>query len=122
MATKIQRRKNPGALSRPGKYAFPHLAPDYPIENWELPDGQVFQTVTLQQDDGSFISVLLNRPSLRYTAATRQAAEKGVIQRFLDFRSNPEIVDEDEDDLRVIREREKGPWMSLEEFLKRNGR
>jgi hypothetical protein len=122
MATRTQRRKNPGALNRPERCPFPHLAPNYPIENWELPDGQVFQTVTLQQDDGSFISAVLNLPSLRFTAATRQAAEKGVIQRFLDFRSHPEIVDEDDDDLRVIREREKGPWMSLKEFLKRNGR
>lgn len=122
MVTRTKRRKDPADLNHLGQYPFPHPASDYPIENWELPDGQVFQTVTLQQEDGSFICAVLNLPSLRFTAATRQAAEKGVIQRFMDFRGNPRSVDEDEDDLRVIREREKGPWMSLKEFLQRNGR
>jgi hypothetical protein len=109
------------AVNRPQEYPFPHLAPDYPIENWELPNGQIFQTVTLQLDNGSYVSALLNLPSIRFTARTRKASQEGVLRRFLDFSKNPS-ADEDEDDLRVYRERKHEPWLSLKEFLRQHGR
>lgn len=121
MPTKV-RKKNPATEA--GAVPFPQMAPDYPFKPWiDRETGETFSTLTVQQDDGSFLCVLADRPDIRFTAKDRAKAEQGLLKLYRERRRNPEEEDvEDEDDLRVGKLRERGSFISLAEFRRRHGR
>lgn len=124
MATKHKGRakRNPAAAAE--KTPFPFLDADYPVKPWVSPTGERFQTISVQQDDGTFVATIAERPEHRFTAKTRRAAEQGLLKLFSQARRNPRTeADEDEEDLRVAMEREKdGRLIPLREFLRQYGR
>ncbi|MEK7404666.1 MAG: hypothetical protein AAB225_06120 [Acidobacteriota bacterium] len=115
---KAKRRKNPVSAGQP--VPFPHMGPDYPIKYWVIPrGGERVQTVTLQQEDGRYLSAIVSEPSIRCTGKTQREAEKGVLGLFREHHNPP--VGEDEADHCAILEAEHDRTMSLKEFLKRAG-
>ncbi len=109
--------------------SFPVIASDYPIKPWVDPvSKESFQTATVEQDDGRFISIIVSDPHTRFSAKTRKQAEEGVIRLYLAFlrREIPyddESEEQDEEDMRVIREAERrGEFIPLADVLKKYGR
>jgi hypothetical protein len=105
------------------------MASDYPVKPWLDPVTKVsFQTVTVRQDDGRYVSIIVSSPRTRYSAKTRKQAEEGVIRRHLSsLRSRIALDDEgeeqDEEDMRVIREAEReGKYLSWKEIRQKYGR
>jgi len=114
--------KNPVATSRKGSQLL-LLDEEYPLKPWISRTGEHFQTVSVRQDDGTYVALIVEDPETRCSAATRLLAENGVKRRYL-AKLNPEFDNEgdetEEDDYRVGREREKrGEFVSLEEFRRR---
>lgn len=94
---------------------------DYPIRDWilHLPSkSEQFQTVTVRQDDGSFLSVIAKNPEVRYTARTW----RGVLNRYKKMHrlADPD-EQEDECDCRLIEERESGRFLDWNTYLQRHG-
>ena len=66
MATKA-RKKNPAAVA--GAVLFPQMARDYLFKPWiDRETGETFSTVTVQQDNGTFLCLVADRPVIRFTA------------------------------------------------------
>jgi len=87
--------------------------PDYPLRDiTEKRSGRVVQLVSLRGERGGWISQLLSDSTRRAVAKTRAASEKALVAQ---------LLAEDEDDMAVIREREKGKFLSLDELKKRHG-
>lgn len=119
---RIAQGKNPLPVRRPQAHPLPWLDPSYPVKNWiDGRTGEQFQTATIQQDDGRFVSIIISDPALRFVGRTQQEAERGVSKLFLS--RGGEDPREDEDDVRVIREREKsGKFVPLDTFIRRHRR
>lgn len=124
-STKPARHKNPATAARQaaGAVPFPFLNADYPVKPWIDPtSGFSFQTVTVRLDDGRFLSVIAGNDEVRATAASQTAAEQAVMRKYKAVRTNPDPEDDETDDLAVIKKREHGRWLTLEEVLARHGR
>lgn len=98
---------------------------DYPIRDWilHLPSkNEPFQTVTVRQDDGTFLSVIAKNPEVRCTARTWRAAESGVLNRYKKMHrlASPD-EQEDERDGRIVEDREGGRFQDWNPYLQRHG-
>jgi hypothetical protein len=48
-----------------------------PISEWaDRKSGRKFQTVTVRQDDGTFLSVIADHPEIRFTSRSAKASQK----------------------------------------------
>jgi len=95
--------------------------------------GQRFSVVSLKQDNGRYVAEVLDNPSLRATAATRQAAERKVAELYAKQHSRiaarrnwsdvplSDTPEEDEADMRVIRRRRKQKTYSWEQVKREDG-
>ena len=105
----------------------PVLDPEYPVKPWIAGrTGKRFQTVSVRQNDGSYLALIVEAPEIRCTAKTRKLAEHGAMRLYAAER-HPRFDDEgrdaDQDDDRFIREADKkGKFISLEAFQRRVGR
>ncbi len=107
---------------------FPVIASDYPVKPWVDPvSKQSFQTATVLQDDGRFVSIIVSDPHTRFSAKTRKQAEEGVIRIHLSslrrrIPFDDEGEEQDEEDMRVIREAErKGEFISWKDIRQKYG-
>ena len=101
MRSRKPTRKNP---------ALAEEVVDFPIRQWiDTSTGQTFQTVTLQPDDGSFLSALSHNTSVRSIGPTKQEAEQAVIRK-RSQQINPAQVEADE---------ELEDELAVDDFLKR---
>ena len=115
--------KNPATAKRKDDSSLLFLNEEYPLKPWISRTGKHFQTVSVRQDDGTYLALVVEDPEIRCSAATRLLAEDGVKRRYL-TKLDPEYDDEndesEEDDYRVGKEREKlSEFVSLEEFRRR---
>lgn len=93
-----------------------------PISTWTQNEtGRRFTTVTVRQDDGSFLCLVAEDPTIRETAATAKKAASAIFQRMREPRNSltESTTEEDADDVRVARQRlRQGKFISQEQFLK----
>lgn len=119
MPTK-SRKKNP--VLEGGAVPFPHIAADYPFKPWiDRETGETFSTVTVQQDDGSFVCLVADQPEIRFTAKDRAKAEQGLLKLFRERRRNPEDAEEAEI-RKLVADRRGGPGMPWREWMKKYAR
>jgi len=89
---------------------------DYPIKGWVIRgSGEKFETITLQMDDGSYLSTIASNPKIRCTAGSFQEAEKQAAEAFLRQRiSQPNRSRQGalEDLLEIRMEREAGKFVT----------
>lgn len=114
----MEKRKNRSTLDR---LSVAQLAADSVIREWILKNGTRVQTVTLQQDDGRFVSAAVSRPELRASGDTRQAAEGEVLKRLAGLGTDDEPPETVVDDLRVARQRSRERSVPLAELKKKYG-
>ncbi len=98
----------------------------YPLRTWrDKATKQEFLTVTVRQDDGSFLSLVAEEPSVRATANTPDRARRQVVQQMKSRREPEESLEdthaEDADDIRVLHQRRNEPVLTREEFLRKHG-
>jgi hypothetical protein len=74
--------KNPVATGRRSESPFLLLDEEYPLKPWISRTGEHFQTVSVRQDDGAYLALIVEDPETRCSAATRLQAEDGVKRRF----------------------------------------
>lgn len=111
------RKKNPALEG--GAVPFPQIATDYPFKPWiDRETGETFSTVTVQQDDGTFLCVVADRPEIRFTAKDRAKAEQGLLKLYRERRRNPDET-EDEEIRRLVADRRGGPSLPWREWLKK---
>lgn len=116
MPTK-SRKKNP--VMEGGAVPFPQIAPDYPFKPWiDRETGETFSTVTVQQDDGTFLCLVADRPEIRFTAKDRAKAEQGLLKLYRERRRNPE-ADEERELRRIVEEELGKPTIPYEAWLKK---
>lgn len=119
MPTK-SRKKNP--VLEGGAVPFPHIAADYPFKPWiDRETGETFSTVTVQQDDGTFVCLVADQPEIRFTAKDRTKAEQGLLKLFRERRRNPEDAEEAEI-RKLVADRRGGPSMPWREWMKKYAR
>src|SRR2546423_15364388 len=84
--------KNSVDTSRKGSHVL-LLDEEYPLKPWISRTGEHFQTVSVRQDNGTFLALIVEDPETRCSAATRLLAEDGVKRRYL-AKLNPAYDDE----------------------------
>jgi hypothetical protein len=92
-----------------------------PIYEWtETKTGRQYTTVTVRQDDGTFLCVLNDFPFIRENGRTAKEATTAMLKRI----ANPEYSPEEQaEDLKVAMERERrGKFLTREQFLRKMGR
>jgi len=99
----------------------------YPLRTWrDRVTKREFLTVTVRQDDGSFLSLVAEDPSIRATANTPDRARREVLKQIKSRQDMIESIEdthaEDADDIRVLRQRKNEPILTREEVLRKFGR
>lgn len=98
----------------------------YPLSSWrDTATGREFLTVTVRQDNGSFLSLVAEDPGIRATAKTPARARRELLQQIRSQRNPAESPEdthaEDADDIRVLRRRKNEPALTREQFLRKHG-
>jgi hypothetical protein len=100
--------------------------PDTPLGRrmWtEKQTGEEFTTETTRQSDGTYLCLVVESPEIRAVADTPEKATSRVLT-LMETRMNTEEDShaEDADDIRVLREREHGRFLTRDQFLRKHGR
>jgi len=116
---------------------FPHLLPDFPIKPWVDPaTRERFQTVSVDLPDGTFLAIIAEAPEIRAVAASRQEAERRVLEMYRSpearqarqierlrrtAQQNPAALTEDEAELLYYEKVKGGSWAPAEQVLRELG-
>jgi hypothetical protein len=113
--------------SKPATRLHNRVADLYPLRTLrDAATKREFLTVTVRQDDGTFLSLVVEDPSIRATANTPDRARREVLRKVRSGHDSGESLEdthaEDADDIRVLRERRNDPVLTREEVLRKYGR
>jgi hypothetical protein len=97
----------------------------YPLSSWrDTMTGREFLTITVRQDNGSFLSLVAEDPGIRATAKTPARARRELLKQIKSQRNPVESPEdthrEDAEDIRVLRRRKNEPVLTREQFLRRH--
>jgi len=90
--------------------------PNYPLREFMQPaSGQTVQVVSLRDEHGKWIAQLVADSKFRAFGATRKAAESSLLDKLAQ-------IEEDEEDIAIMKQRRKQSLLSLDQVMKTHGR